>query len=131
MGKVHWIGTDGGYGIEDSNAVPDTEAMRKFVGGYLEFVHVFHNGSMHYMIVNDEGRLKGLPVNKPATEIYFAASRARGVEPTDPEQSKADADNWARSKGIDPKAVIHLDPRPDEPPGIHGPAILLENIKVE
>ncbi len=130
MGTIHWIDTDGTTREETAHSMPNWELMQKFVEGYIEIVNVYHNGAMHQMLVNDEGRMRDMPMNKVATEIYFAASRARGVEPTDPEQAKADADKWAKSLGADPDFVVHLDPKPDLPPGIHGPAILLENIRV-
>ena len=43
------------------------EEMQTAVGGYIEIVHV---GRRHLMVVNEEGKLNGLPVNKKATELY-------------------------------------------------------------
>jgi len=131
MGTVHWIETDGTVREETAHKMPDWELMQKYVEGYIELVRVLHNGAAHYLIVNEEGRMRAMPFNEKATEIYFAASRSRGVEPTDPASAKKDAEDWARSKGIRPDFVVSIDPRPDLPPGIYGPAILLENIKVD
>jgi hypothetical protein len=40
--------------------------------GYVEHVTVFHNKKYTDMFVHEEGRLKGLPYNPKATEIYHA-----------------------------------------------------------
>lgn len=42
------------------------EELQGFVEGYIEIVKL-RNG---YMVVNDEGKLLGLPMNVPATSIY-------------------------------------------------------------
>ena len=42
------------------------EELQKAVGGYFELVHV---GS-HLMVVNEEGKPKGLPFNLLASELY-------------------------------------------------------------
>jgi hypothetical protein len=118
--------------IEDSDKMPRTEEMRAYVDGLLEFVNCLYEG--HFptvMVVNDEGRLNDLPVNKRATEIYWAASATRGVDLSDKEQREADAKTFWEARGVDPEQVINIDPKPDDPPYIHGPAIVLEGIKVE
>ena len=58
--------------IENSKDEPSLEQAQKFVGGYVEGIS-FPNGD--YLIINEEGRLKKLPLNPEAT------LRARGPEP--------------------------------------------------
>ena len=43
------------------------EELQNVVGGYIEILDL-HNGQI--MVVNEEGKLKGLPVNTIATEAY-------------------------------------------------------------
>ena len=43
------------------------EELRGFVGGHIEIVPLTKN---RLMIVDEEGKLKGLPLNLVATEIY-------------------------------------------------------------
>ena len=50
--------------IEDSKDEPTLKSAQEFVGGYVEGVP-FPNGD--YLIVNEEGKLKGLDVNEKAT----------------------------------------------------------------
>ena len=53
--------------IEDSKDEPTLESAQKFVGGYVEGI-TFPNGD--YLIINEEGKLKGLPVNEDATNLW-------------------------------------------------------------
>ncbi len=46
--------------------------------GYVERVIVLHEGKRQNMFVHEEGALVGLPENPAATEIYHAATKARG-----------------------------------------------------
>jgi hypothetical protein len=50
--------------------LPSLEEMQKFVGGYVEALEL-KNG--HTMYVNEEGRLKDLPVNNMATAFWIAS----------------------------------------------------------
>lgn len=50
--------------------LPPLEDMQEFVGGYVEGLRL-KNG--HTLYVNEEGRLKGLPVNKMATAFWSAS----------------------------------------------------------
>lgn len=43
------------------------EELQKAVGGYIEIIDL-RNGQI--MVVNEEGKIKGLPVNIIATEAY-------------------------------------------------------------
>ena len=55
--------------IENSKDEPDLKAAQDFVGGYVEGIP-FPNGD--YLIVNEEGKLKGLPLNPEATALWKA-----------------------------------------------------------
>ena len=55
--------------VEDSKHEPDLEAAQKFVGGYVEGI-TFPNGD--YLIINEEGKLKNLPLNVEATALWRA-----------------------------------------------------------
>ena len=55
--------------IEDSKDEPTLKAAQEFVGGYVEGIP-FPNGD--YLIVNEEGKLKGLPLNPEATALWKA-----------------------------------------------------------
>ena len=53
--------------IKDSKDEPTLESAQEFVGGYVEGI-TFPNGD--YLIINEEGKLKGLPVNEDATNLW-------------------------------------------------------------
>ena len=53
--------------IEDAKQEPDLKAAQEFVGGYVEGI-AFPNGD--YLIINEEGKLIGLPVNEQATKLW-------------------------------------------------------------
>ena len=55
--------------IEDSKDEPDLKAAQEFVGGYVEGI-TFPNGD--YLIINEEGKLMGLPLNPEATALWKA-----------------------------------------------------------
>ena len=55
--------------IEDSKDEPDLKAAQDFVGGYVEGI-TFPNGD--YLIINEEGKLMGLPLNEEATKLWKA-----------------------------------------------------------
>ena len=55
--------------IEDSKDEPTLESAQQFVGGYVEGIP-FPNGD--YLIVNEEGKLMGLPLNPEATTLWRA-----------------------------------------------------------
>lgn len=46
------------------------EELQKAVGGYIEIVHIDRDFDM---VVNEEGKLKMLPVNETATRLYRKA----------------------------------------------------------
>ena len=55
--------------ITDSKDEPDLKAAQEFVGGYVEGI-TFPNGD--YLIINEEGKLKDLPLNSEATMMWRA-----------------------------------------------------------
>ena len=55
--------------IEDSKDEQDLKAAQDFVGGYVEGI-TLPNGD--YLIVNEEGKLKDLPLNPEATALWKA-----------------------------------------------------------
>lgn len=60
---------------------PGYDALKKIMarhlgeGNWLEHVTVLHDGKPKDMFVDEEGLLKGLPVNIAATEIYHTYSK--------------------------------------------------------
>lgn len=53
------------------------EELRKFVGGYIEIVHI---NDKQIMVVNEEGKLNGLPYNSLATEALILAHQGESVD---------------------------------------------------
>ena len=53
--------------ITDQKDEPDLKAAQKFVGGYVEGI-TFPNGD--YLIINEEGKLRNLPLNEEATKLW-------------------------------------------------------------
>ena len=53
--------------IENVKDEPDLKAAQDFVGGYVEGIPV-PNGD--YLIINEEGKLIGLPINEQATKLW-------------------------------------------------------------
>ena len=55
--------------ITDKKDEPDYKAVSKFVGGMVECV-TFPNGDL--LLLNEEGKLMGLPLNPEATTLWKA-----------------------------------------------------------
>ena len=53
--------------ITDKKDEPDYKAVSKFVGGMVEVVQ-FPNGDL--LLLNEEGKLMGLPVNEEASQLW-------------------------------------------------------------
>ena len=53
--------------IEDAKDEPTLKSAQEFVGGYVEGIS-FPNGD--YLIINEEGKLIGLPINEDATKLW-------------------------------------------------------------
>ena len=47
---------------------PTLKEMQKFVGGYIEVVQ--SADTKYDIILDEEGKLKGKPINREATELY-------------------------------------------------------------
>lgn len=132
MGNIHWINADGTERIEASPLGPTFNAMEKFVGGQTEHVSVLYNGYPASMFVHEFGRRQWPDRNPNATEIYFAASRARGVDPENEEYATQELLKLADSMGVPHENIVRLDKAEGmaKAPGIYGPAILLENFPI-
>lgn len=85
MIHAHIIPPEGEIRHEDLVAAPTLNWMRDRIGGgYVEYVSVLYQGRPTTMLVDEEGATNfrpgyPLPVNERATEIYWEASRRRGV----------------------------------------------------
>ena len=55
--------------IDDVKDEPTLKEAQKFVGGYVEGIP-FPNGD--YLIINEEGKIKNLPLNPEATALWRA-----------------------------------------------------------
>ncbi len=55
--------------ITDQKDEPDLESAQSFVGGMVQGIE-FPNGD--YLIVNEEGKMMGLPLNPEATTLWRA-----------------------------------------------------------
>jgi len=55
--------------IDDVKNEPTLKAAQDFVGGYVQGI-TFPNGD--YLIINEEGKLMGLPLNKKASKLWKA-----------------------------------------------------------
>ena len=53
--------------VDDEKNTPDLKGAQDFVGGYVECI-TFPNGDL--LIVNEEGKLMGLPLNPEATLLW-------------------------------------------------------------
>jgi len=73
-------------GVFGGTVLPDTtkptlERLQELVGGYIEPITVKLGGKLLRAYVDEDGKLKGLPVNPQATELYYAAvPEARGYD---------------------------------------------------
>lgn len=126
--QVHWINIDGTERIERSMQGPTFNEMKDFLGDNAEHVTVLYEGKRCSMFVHEFGRVLGLPRNEKATEIYFAASRSRGHDPMAEFEKRGTTDMRPEDVPEGPfktANIVNLDPTPNAPPGIHGPAILL------
>ena len=53
------------------------EAMQNFVGGLIECITLRDTGSEVTLVCNDEGKLLGLPLNRPLCTFYSNAASTR------------------------------------------------------
>ncbi len=130
-GRVHWIDEMGIERIEESAPYPTLDELRKYLKGDAEHISVLYKGAKTSMFVNEFGRELWEVRNTTATEVYFAASRARGIDPEDPKQAREDVEAMAKNLGVSPENIHYVEnPETAKPPGIYGPAVLLEGFKL-
>lgn len=68
--KIHILNPDGTTIILPVNKEPTLEELQTIVGGHIERVVVKFNNETTDMIINEEGKIHNLPINKTATNIY-------------------------------------------------------------
>jgi len=70
MNSAIFYGTDGTVVKLDHK--PTLEECQQMVGGWIELVHrtIYNPAFEGQMVVNEEGLLKGLPINKVGTRLY-------------------------------------------------------------
>lgn len=66
-----FVSTDGSYKrVRPANRIAYTlDELREFVGGPIEVVHLNPNA---IIVVNEEGKLRGLPYNDFATNVLYS-----------------------------------------------------------
>ena len=126
---VHWIPADTSQPItvEMKGSAPAFEKLQEYVGGYVEYVTVLFKGKTASMVVNEEGAITGLPVNKRATQIYYALSRQHGYEPTDPKSADQQKKDYLKSRGLSEDTKVYTL-GPSGTPMIYGDVLVLEGI---
>lgn len=67
------IKIDGTVNITECLKKPTLNEVQVAVGGYVELIAMYWNGEPAQMYVNEEGRLKDLPVNEVATKVLWLA----------------------------------------------------------
>lgn len=67
--KYKVLSADGAVAfVENDKSHADLKLLQDAVGGYIEVVTLSNDW---LMIVNEEGKLKGLPINDLATAMYY------------------------------------------------------------
>lgn len=64
-----WLKTDGSRVALDHE--PSLAELQAMVGGWIERVRVAVDGELADLIVNEEGHLHDLPLNKTASQVYW------------------------------------------------------------
>jgi hypothetical protein len=78
--KLVVIKTDGTVEEVKQDKKPSLEQLQKIVGGYIEPVHgIKYEGRTGTMIVNEEGKMNNLPVNREATNLFISSFGPRDV----------------------------------------------------
>ena len=67
MGSAYILNSDGTK-IQLARR-PTLKAAQQIVGGYIEFVKVPNTNKT--LVVNEDGKMKGLPLNMEATAMYW------------------------------------------------------------
>ncbi len=65
--KVIKLYANGTKAIVADAKVPPLEVLQKHVGGYIEIHNCLYEGVKARMVMNEDGRSKGLQLNKEAT----------------------------------------------------------------
>lgn len=128
--KSYWIKPNGEVELHETPNEPEWKDMQEFVGGYLEHVTVLFQGKRCSMFVHEMGAILPLEENLLATEIYYNASRARGVDPANDAERKADElrslEELAKNLGVDKENIKTFSLGPPGAPKIHGPVVLFD-----
>lgn len=66
MGKATVIKVDGTEEVLDHR--PSLKEAQEIVGGYIELLPI--KGQRLTLVLNEEGKLQGLPLNKRASELF-------------------------------------------------------------
>ena len=71
MAKFFSADSFNGVDVSPKNGTDFTlEELQSFVGGYIEVLPL---GETHLMVINEEGKLNGLPINVRATHLFRLA----------------------------------------------------------
>jgi hypothetical protein len=86
VGTIKWINHNGGTIIEEADKPPKLDRVQEFVDGWVEFVKVLdRDDKARWMLVNDEGLIRDMPINPEASLLYARNSLKRfGKFPTTP-----------------------------------------------
>src|SRR5262245_10810548 len=53
---------------------PTLDELQEAVGGYIEVLQIEHNGLIGHMVLNEDGKLRGLALNPMANAIAHATA---------------------------------------------------------
>jgi hypothetical protein len=68
--KIYIIQPDGTHTVEEREFNPELKELQTWVKGYIEHVIVRFNDKKCVAYVNEEGKLRRMPVNWKATSIF-------------------------------------------------------------
>ena len=69
MSSYHLKANNEAPAIEPEGKTWTLKELQEYVGGYIE-IHAAPNHPGRVLVINEEGKLKGLPFNKNATDLY-------------------------------------------------------------
>ena len=70
MSTLYTIPVSGSIELQSLVELPPLGELPRHGGGHIEYVPGKKNGQVVTVIVNEEGKLRGLPFNPRATKIY-------------------------------------------------------------
>lgn len=81
QGKMTVIEVDGTEVVTDWDHTPSGDELRAVLGGWIEFAPYFtqFRGEQAVAVIDEEGKLKGLPVNRKATTHWLECVRTNDV----------------------------------------------------